>query len=192
MFDLSSLIYTIPIILITITIHEFAHGKVADLLGDPTPRLSGRLTLNPIKHIDPIGFLMLILVRFGWAKPVPINPRNFINPLKGMAAVGAAGPLSNFTLAWILAVIIKFIPFDYNSTTIMHYAVWINVALAVFNLLPVPPLDGSRILAFFLPYRYTYILDYLEQYGFMILILFIFLFQDIILSLINFFYHLII
>lgn len=163
----------IIIILIAITIHEFAHAATAEMLGDPTPRLAGRLTLNPIKHIDPIGFLMLLLVRFGWAKPVPINPYNFKDPVKGEIVVSVAGPFSNFLAAWFAATIIRFFPANMlvlsNGAVVSAVSdfIFINLALAVFNLIPIPPLDGSHILKPFIPDEWQ---QTLEQYGFFILI----------------------
>ncbi|MFC1496140.1 site-2 protease family protein, partial [Candidatus Margulisiibacteriota bacterium] len=128
----------IPIILFCITIHEYSHAKVADMLGDPTPRYAGRLTLNPLSHIDPFGLLMLIMVRIGWAKPVPINPYNFRDPEKGMMMVGLAGPASNFMLAWFLAAIVKTVPIpSYFWMQILHTTIWVNLALMVFNLMPI-------------------------------------------------------
>ena len=171
------LIISLPIILLTITIHEFAHGKVADILGDPTPRYAGRLTLNPISHIDPIGFLMLILVRFGWAKPVPINPYNFKNPKAGMALVSVAGPGANLFFAWFLAWLTKaglyFLTINPVILNLLEYTIWLNIALAIFNLIPIPPLDGSNILQAFIPERYTYIFSRLQPYGFIILVAFL-------------------
>lgn len=175
--DPSFLIYWIPLIIISLTIHEFSHAWVADLLGDPTPRYSGRLTLNPIPHIDPIGFIMLIVARFGWAKPVPINPHNFHDPKSGTLWVGLAGPLSNLTFAWALSVVYKYLLPSFvppMAVEILLSAIWLNLALAVFNLIPIPPLDGSRILAGILPPDQEYILHNLEQYGFIILIAFLF------------------
>jgi len=161
----------IIIILAAITIHEFSHAATAQLLGDPTPRLAGRLSLNPIRHIDPIGFLMLLFVRFGWAKPVPINPYNFKDPVKGEMLVSFAGPASNILAAYLAAALVRVFPIIVISNAYVHRAVydfiWINLALAVFNLLPVPPLDGSHILEPFIPYDYR---QMLEQYGFFILI----------------------
>jgi len=177
------------IILICISVHEYAHAKVADILGDPTPRLAGRLTLNPINHIDPIGFLMLLIVRIGWAKPVPINPYNFKNPQRGMAITGAAGPVSNFILAWILAIILKTLPMTYLWYSIMQYAIYINLALMVFNLLPIPPLDGSRIFAPFIPER---IYMNLERYSLFIMLGILFFGFPLIRSLIMFFYNILV
>lgn len=164
---LALLIFT-GIILISISIHEFAHAKTADILGDPTPRLAGRLTLNPMAHLDPFGFLMLLIIRIGWAKPVPINPYNFKNPERGMMMTGLAGPISNFLLAWILAILFKFVPMnDYLWVQVMTSAIWVNLALMIFNLLPIPPLDGSRIFTQYMPAEWQVTLD---RYGFMILI----------------------
>ncbi|OGC08337.1 hypothetical protein A2230_07180 [candidate division WOR-1 bacterium RIFOXYA2_FULL_36_21] len=158
----------IIVILISLSVHEFAHAKAADVLGDPTPRMAGRLTLNPLSHIDIIGLLALIFVRIGWAKPVPINSYNFRDPNKGMMITGLAGPVSNFFLAWILAIFLKYIPIS-NAVWIevVQYAIWINLALMTFNLLPVPPLDGSRIFTQYFPVEWQI---NLERYGFFILI----------------------
>jgi Zn-dependent protease len=196
MFNPFFLIFSLPIILIAITIHEFAHGYVADALGDPTPRASGRLSLNPLAHLDPIGFFMLILVRFGWAKPVPINPRYFENPRQGMALVGLAGPAANFFFAWTLSIIffkLLVIPFGIFYE-IIDYAIWLNLALGVFNLIPIPPLDGSRILAGILPEEQSEALANLEPYGFAILIFILFFPQTnrLIIFGVNFLYNLII
>ncbi len=158
----------IIIILLSISIHEFSHAKAADILGDPTPRLAGRLTINPIAHLDPFGTLMLILVHIGWAKPVPINPYNFRNPNQGMMFTGLTGPVSNFMIAWILAILLKTVPIQsYLWSYVMQNAIFINLALMIFNLLPVPPLDGSRIYTQYLPVEWQY---NLERYGFIILI----------------------
>jgi Zn-dependent protease len=139
-------IYLLPSILIAITIHEFAHAITADKLGDPTPRLDGRITLNPLKHIDLIGFLLFLIFKFGWARPVVINPHYFRNPLRDSAIVAFAGPLSNLVLAFVSLLIVKFIPFYYMKILIL-----INIYLAFFNLIPLPPLDGWRILSAFFP-----------------------------------------
>ena len=194
MYDLSFLIITLPIILVTITIHEFSHAKVADVLGDPTPRLAGRLTLNPIAHIDPIGFLMLILVRFGWAKPVPINPYNFKDPRSGSLFVSLAGPVSNFLFAWVIAILYRTMPLAYGDllSQILSYTIWINLALGVFNLIPIPPLDGSHILEFFLPASQLENWYRLQQYSLMILLFIIVFGSPILMTVIDFFYRLLV
>src|SRR3989339_47042 len=180
-------------ILIAITVHEFSHAKVADVLGDPTPRQAGRLTLNPIAHLDPIGFLMLILVRFGWAKPVPINPYNFRNPRQGSLYVSLAGPLSNFFLDWVLGIILKSLPaYPDLVGTIFFYTIWINLALGVFNLIPIPPLDGSHILEYFLPPHQLEGFYRLQQYGFFFFIAVVFLGSPILIEVVEFLYRLIV
>ena len=165
------LLIQIPILLLTLTIHEFSHGYVAYLFGDDTAKRAGRLTLNPISHIDPIGLLMLFIVHIGWAKPVPVNPYNFTNQKRDMAITAAAGPVSNFVMAIILSVIfnlLKTVNPDllYSGsaiaqffTSMLVYAILINLALGIFNLIPIPPMDGSKILGGFLSdeayYKYT-------------------------------------
>lgn len=188
------LLITLPIILVVITVHEFAHAFVADRLGDPTPRLAGRLTLNPIAHIDLIGFIMLVLVRFGWAKPVPINPYNFRNPKQGSLFVSLAGPLSNFLFAWVLAIVYRNLPAGIGELmpTIFTYAIWMNLALAVFNLIPIPPLDGSHILEYFLPPHQMEGFYQLQQYGFILLIMIIMFGSPILGSIIEFLYKLLV
>ncbi|HTY13356.1 MAG TPA: site-2 protease family protein [Candidatus Omnitrophota bacterium] len=184
------LLILLPIVLISITIHEFSHAKAADILGDPTPRLAGRLTLNPLAHIDPIGFLAFLIFRIGWAKPVPINPYNFRNPSQGMMLTGLAGPASNFFVAWILAIVLKTVPVNNDIyVMVMQSAIFLNLALMLFNLLPVPPLDGSRIYTQYLPYDLQV---NLERYGFFILLAII-LFppsQELLFFLINSIYRL--
>ena len=163
---LLSFVLSIPGILIAITFHEFAHAFAADKLGDDTPRRQGRLNLNPFKHLDPFGTIMLVFAGFGWGKPVEINPRNFnrdISLSKAEAIVAGAGPLMNFLLAIvfeiIFCVIAKFMPSFYYSQTgiivsaILSSIVLTNLGLGIFNLIPLPPLDGSKILGGFLPYN---------------------------------------
>jgi Zn-dependent protease len=194
MFNIEFLIISLPIILITITVHEYAHAKVADLLGDPTPRLAGRLTLNPIAHIDPIGFLMLLLVRFGWAKPVPVNPYNCHNPRQASLYISLAGPVSNFLLAWILAIIFKNLPLSFDSliSQIISYTIWINLALGIFNLIPIPPLDGSHVLEYFLPPHQMETFYRLEQYGFILLLLLVFIGSPLLMAVVEFIYRLLV
>lgn len=159
--NITGLLYQIPILLFSLTIHEFSHGITAYYLGDDTAKRHGRLTLNPISHIDPIGLLMLFIAHIGWAKPVPINPYNFKNYKRDTAITAAAGPISNFLIAIILSVFFHIlqgiIPVEklmtgFNQTVFfaLYYAILINLALGLFNLIPLPPLDGSKILGGFL------------------------------------------
>ena len=142
-------------ILIAITVHEFSHAWMANYLGDPTAKLEGRLSLNPLVHIDPIGFIMLLLVHFGWAKPVPYNPNYLKNPRTGSLLIALAGPISNFVLALIFSIPLKYISPDHFLIDFFLLSVLINIGLMVFNLLPIPPLDGSKVLAFFIPAKYN-------------------------------------
>ena len=152
-----SLVSSIPALLIAITFHEFAHAFAADKLGDDTPRSQGRLTLNPLAHLDPIGLVLLLFCRFGWGRPVEINPRNFVRtmPMKrGSAIVAAAGPVMNFLLAIAFTIITKVLTnFSINIYVLEALVLCIiyNISLGVFNLIPLPPLDGSKILVTFLP-----------------------------------------
>jgi len=155
-------ILLIPVILFSLTVHEYMHGLTAYKLGDSTPLISGRLTMNPLSHLDPIGTIMLFIARFGWAKPVPVNPFNFRNPLRDMAIVASAGPLSNLSIGILSAFLIRLffgkgdhlIYFSENLIFLLLFLfMQINLALAFFNLIPIPPLDGSKILLHFLPPR---------------------------------------
>lgn len=164
--ELLALLLTLPGVIVAITFHEFAHAFVADKLGDDTPRRQGRLNLNPLSHIDPVGFFMLIFAHFGWGKPVEINPANF-NRKRSMSAqealVALAGPVMNLIIAIVLTIILftitTFTPTLILSTTGMligltlQMAISVNIGLGVFNLIPLPPLDGSKILMHFLPYN---------------------------------------
>jgi len=174
----------IPPILLALTVHECAHAWVADKLGDPTARMMGRVTLNPIRHLDPIGTIMLFLSgMFGWAKPVQVNPMNFVDPSRGMMLTSIAGPASNLFLAALSALIFRvfadtglgYIIVQYPILTAFLYmlqkSIIINVSLAAFNLFPIPPLDGSKVLMHFLPPGHAMTFASLERYGFMILML---------------------
>lgn len=168
------IIISLPAILLALSVHEFAHGYVAYRLGDPTPKYQGRLTLNPLAHLDPIGTLLLIIARFGWAKPVMVNPANFrINPRKGMLYVALAGPLSNLLVALAAGILytlcIKF-QAAYFWLVLTEALLVIDLCLAVFNLIPIPPLDGFKILSGLLPTGGYRFLIQLEAYGPFILI----------------------
>jgi len=178
--DMYSLLLAVPAILIALTFHEFAHGYVAYRFGDPTAKHNGRLTLNPMAHLDPMGTIMIFLIHFGWAKPVPVDPRYLGNPKRDMMWIAAAGPLMNMVLALISGILIRvFIGLGLAGATagdtatmvfqMLYYSLYINLALAFFNLLPIPPLDGSKILAGLLPHRYTPTLYLIEARGPMIL-----------------------
>jgi len=177
--------------LICITVHELAHGFTAYKLGDRTAKDMGRLTLNPIKHIDPIGLLMMLIVRFGWAKPVPVNMYNFKHPKWYMAITAIAGPISNILLAIVLMFIlglvitplggsviyysgVQFYSFETEAGAlvyrILEFAIFLNIALAVFNMLPIPPLDGSKVLAAFLPDKIYAKWMSLERFGMIVIL----------------------
>lgn len=177
-------LFRIVALLVAITVHEFSHGKVADLLGDSTARNSGRLSLNPIRHLDPLGSLMVILVGFGWAKPVPVNSSNFRNPQRDMMYVGLAGPLANFATAFLFGMPIRMGLFPHKTILfgVIETIVWINTALGVFNLLPIPPLDGSNVLAAFLPRRVLPSYWAWERYGILVLFLIIVVFDGVFIS----------
>lgn len=175
-FNIFNMIAGIPGLIIAMVIHEYAHARVADAMGDDTPRLSGRLTLNPVSHIDPIGMLMLFIMQFGWAKPVMINPNNFRNFKRGELYVSLAGPVSNLLTAFVallfMAIYIKLgLPMSRGLQLVMYLIVLYNINFAIFNMIPLPPLDGSKVLMSFLPYEWSYKLAQVERYSFFILIL---------------------
>lgn len=169
--DFKTIILLIPPILAALTVHEYAHGWVAYRLGDPTAKDQGRLTLNPLAHLDPIGTILLFIAFFGWAKPVPVNPYNFRRPRQDMIWVALAGPGSNVLLAMAIGAIFQpllnqgFIE-PYGITyTMLTLAVFLNLMLAFFNLLPIPPLDGSKVVGGLLPVRYLGMWAGVERVG---------------------------
>lgn len=176
-FDLVDLLLSLPALILALTVHEYAHARVANRMGDPTARLAGRMTLEPWAHLDPIGTLLLILYHFGWAKPVPINPRNFRDPRRGLIYTSLAGPFSNFALAIITAFLFYLGYPLFNKVAhlpdILRYVFVLNVYFGVFNLIPIPPLDGSKVLMALLPGRQAYAFSRLEPYGPIILIVFL-------------------
>lgn len=164
----------LPAVLIAISFHEFAHAAAAYAMGDPTAKNEGRLSVNPAKHIDPIGLLMLMIARFGWAKPVPVNENNFKNRTMGSLLVSIAGIGMNILIAIVAFIILHFTQNlfqNYAYFEVMSSIIRINIAFAAFNLLPVPPLDGSKILVTLLPSKYRYMVYKYENYGTVILIL---------------------
>jgi Zn-dependent protease len=212
--NIFEIVWSVPAVLIAITIHEYSHGKIAYQLGDPTAAEAGRLTLNPLAHLDPIGTLMLLLFRFGWAKPVPVNFNRLSHPKRDMIYVSIAGPIANILTAIIFAFVLR----------LSHYFIWqinmaenaslfnitvtllkgwllflqtgviINIALAIFNLIPIPPLDGSKILMGILPHSLAYKFAKLESYGPIILLILILsgIIGKVLFPLVFFFFHLLV
>lgn len=179
-FDIYGILLTLPGLIIGLSFHEFAHALAADKIGDPTPRNAGRLTLSPLAHIDPIGFLFLIFFRFGWAKPVPVNPRFYKNPKRDDILVSVAGPAMNLLLAFIFAILLKLLfvsGIDLGENTgisaqrLLLETIYINILLFVLNLLPLPLFDGYHILSNIMPIWKYRIFNYLEQYSTIIFIL---------------------
>lgn len=164
-----NMIFRIPALLIALTIHEYAHARVAVWMGDDTPKLMGRLTLNPIAHLDPFGLIMLWLFKFGWAKPVPINPNNFKNWRQGTILVSIAGPISNVMMAFLAAIIygvlVKANMLSSGVGIVLNFTYSYNIIFAIFNLIPLPPLDGSKVLTNLLPARQAYMLEKIEPYA---------------------------
>lgn len=188
-------IFQIVILIFSVVIHEVSHGYAALILGDKTAQYEGRLTLNPIKHLDPLGsviipFLLFLTnsgFLFGWAKPVPYNPYNFRNQKWGPAIVGAAGPLANITLAIFFGILIRVLPsmvgvipgaVVVNFLQIAHHIVLLNLVLALFNMVPIPPLDGSKVFFALLPYQWRSVQFFLEEHGLIALVVFILFFSQ--------------
>jgi len=181
--SLQEIVMRLMIILPALTWHEFAHAYSADRMGDPTPRMMGRLTLNPLAHIDPIGtIIMPIFLRFGWAKPVPINPMNFRDPVKGSLITSVAGPAANLAQALVVGLITRLIisvsPAEWLQGNLLIYMLFsltaVNVMLAIFNMIPLGPLDGHHVLEALLPYEQLQAYRRFNRYGFVILLLIIF------------------
>lgn len=173
--DIQIYLIMAPGLLVALVCHEVAHGYVAYLLGDPTARSQGRLTLNPLRHLDPIGTIAFFFVSFGWAKPVPVNMGYFRNPRQGMMLTALAGPGTNFTLAALFSLALHImpslgVPAGNAMYLVFYYGVFVNLILGAFNLLPIPPLDGSNVLAYFLPPQMAYKYMSMGRYGFVILI----------------------
>ena len=215
-------IFSIAILILSVVVHEVSHGYIAYLLGDPTAKRAGRLSMNPLKHLDLTGSfivpLMLVLLKssfvFGWAKPVPYNPYNLKNQKWGPGLVAVSGPLSNFLIAGAFGLVALFLPLDQTAKTEIGLAavngaaifgagyapalfyfssmvVWINVFLGIFNLIPIPPLDGSKVLFSFLPYnKLVNFQIFLEKYGFFILLFFLFSFSSVLLPVVFFLFRL--
>ncbi len=195
--DIIQMVFSLAVLVFSVVAHEVSHGYMAQYLGDPTARLAGRLTANPIKHLDPFGsFLVPISLFFltaggfviGWAKPVPYNPYNLRDQKWGDAKVALAGPLTNIGIAVIFAMILRasgdFLTGD--MLWLMYTIVHINVGLAVFNLVPIPPLDGSKVLFNALPLRLRYVADYLERYSMVLFLFFVFFLWQLIVPLVSF------
>jgi Zn-dependent protease len=196
------IIFNIAILMLSVVIHEVSHGFVANILGDGTARHAGRLTLNPIKHLDPIGSILVPFLTastggfvFGWAKPVPYNPHNLKDQKWGEAKVAAAGPLSNLLVALVFGLTLRFgmgmLGASPEVLDMLYRIVSINILLAVFNLVPIPPLDGSKVLFSVLPYHLRHIQDFMEQYWLVFIGIFIFFLSGILSPVVAFLFHLI-
>lgn len=201
--DIIGFIFQIAILVMSVVIHEVSHGFVAYALGDSTAKYAGRLTLNPIPHIDPFGSILLPFILsllpggiiFGWAKPVPYNPYNLRDQQWGSGLVAAAGPLANIFVAAVFGLIIRFgnaTPFVVPAAffEIAALVVLLNIVLAVFNLVPIPPLDGSRVLFTLLPPHMDHVRQFLDRYGFFLLLLFIFFFFHLLFPVVGFLFRL--
>jgi Zn-dependent protease len=182
--DLRTFLYLAPIVLLSLSLHELAHAVVAYGLGDPTAKNEGRITLNPLRHLDPLGTLMFAVTSlvaglpFGWAKPVPVRPGYFKHPKEGMALVAAAGPATNFALALVFLAILEHGSFTGETQEVLRLSYYVNVVLGIFNLIPIPPLDGSRIVGIVMS-KSTYAQWMrLDQYGMIAVLALFFVFRD--------------
>ena len=177
-------LYLLPILLVSLTLHELAHAYLATRLGDPTPREQGRLTLNPIAHLDPLGTLMFVVTYFlssfifGWARPVQVDARHFRRPKQEMALVAVAGPATNFLIALACVALLVHLEFGEQTTEVLARSYQVNLVLGIFNLLPIPPLDGSRIVGAFMTDATYGRWSALDQYGMLALLGIMFIFQD--------------
>ncbi len=180
---IQKIIYVAPAVLIALSLHEFAHGWASYMLGDPTPKAQGRISLNPLHHLDLVGTLLLFFVGFGWAKPVQVDSRYYQNPKSDMVKVALAGPIMNFIVAFIAIFIFEVLyklDIGINILTgyillLLQYIAIINIGLGIFNLIPIPPLDGSKVLMAVLPPKSYFSYMKYEQFGMIILIMFIYL-----------------
>lgn len=201
--DIINFIFSIAILIMSVVIHEVSHGFAAYAMGDPTAKYQGRLTLNPLVHLDPFGSVLLPALTYlmggfiiGWARPVPYNPYNLKNQKWGPSIVGIAGPASNILMAIVFGLLLRFsgsftfLPAGFLE--LVFLIVFINILLAVFNLVPIPPLDGSKILFALLPHRFHHIQYFFEQYGFIILIFFLLVLWRMILPIVFFIFYLIV
>ncbi len=173
------ILLSVPSIIIASSFHEFAHAYTAYKLGDPTPKMIDRLTLNPLKHIDPIGAISMILFRFGWSKPVPINEGYFKKPVLGTALTALAGPVSNFLLAGVCGLI-NLISLPELMQIFIYIFAMVNLSLAIFNLIPIPPLDGHKVIRALLPEKLRYSWERLERYSWILIILILFPFSNLV------------
>lgn len=193
--DAGYLIFSIIILIMSVVLHELSHGYAAVALGDPTPRLQGRLTLNPLKHLDPIGSIVVPIVTslfgftFGWAKPIVWNPYNIKNRRRGELLIAAAGPACNLAIAVVFGLLVRFAHFSDSFVQISSYVVLINVVLALFNLVPLPPLDGSHILFSVLPARFANVRSIIEKYSIFFLLIALFVIWPLVNPLIYVIFH---